>query len=119
MADQDQQDVEMADDALELLARIGTETSLRYAIQMIITASLAAEKRKSAEVEIVDIKRVYRLFVDVKRSTQYLMEFNKEFMFNELDDSAEYDTGGNGKEQESAEDGVSPEAKGDAMTTSP
>jgi len=62
------------------------ETSLRYAIHMIITSSLAAEKRKSAQVEIEDIKRVYKLFVDVKRSTQYLMEYNKEFMFNELDD---------------------------------
>ena len=83
----EEEDVEMADDALELLARIGTETSLRYAIHMIIAASLAADKRKSAEVEVEDIKRVYSLFVDVKRSTQYLMKFNKEFMFNELDDS--------------------------------
>ena len=33
-------------------------------------------------------KRTWTLFVDVKRSTQYLMKFNKEFMFNELDDSA-------------------------------
>ena len=83
----EEEDVEMADDALELLARIGTETSLRYAIHMIIAASLAANKRKSAEVEVEDIKRVYSLFVDVKRSTQYLMKFNKEFMFNELGDS--------------------------------
>ena len=84
----EEEDVEMAEDALELLARIGMETSLRYAIHMIVTASLAAEKRKSAKVEIDDIKRVYRLFVDVKRSTQYLMEYSKEFMFNELDDHA-------------------------------
>merc|ERR1719356_266888 len=81
----EEEDVEMADDALELLARIGMETSLRYAIHMIITSSLAAEKRKSADVEIEDIKRVYKLFVDVKRSTQYLMEYNKEYMYNELD----------------------------------
>jgi len=85
----EEEDVEMADDALELLARIGMETSLRYSIHMIITSSLAAEKRKSAQVEIEDIKRVYKLFVDVKRSTQYLMEYNKEFMFNELDEEGE------------------------------
>jgi RuvB-like protein 2 len=98
----EEEDVEMADDALELLARIGTETSLRYAIHMIITASLAAEKRKSAQVEIEDIKRVYKLFVDVKRSTQYLMEYNKEFMFNELDDDAEFEMG-NGEHEETME----------------
>ena len=80
----EEEDVEMTDDALELLTKIGTETSLRYAIHMIITASLSAERRKSAEVEIVDIKRCYTLFVDVKRSTQFLMEYQSEFMYNEL-----------------------------------
>lgn len=29
------------------------------------------------QVEIEDIKRVYTLFVDVKRSTQFLMEYQK------------------------------------------
>jgi RuvB-like protein 2 len=81
----EEEDVEMADTALALLTRIGIETSLRYAIHMIIAASLVAEKRKSAEVEIEDIKRVYNLFVDVKRSTQFLLEYHNEFMFNELD----------------------------------
>ena len=81
----EEEDVEMSDDALELLTRIAMETSLRYAIHMIIAASLNAEKRKSGEVEVVDIKRVYTLFVDVKRSTQFLMEYQSEFMFNELD----------------------------------
>jgi RuvB-like protein 2 len=94
----EEEDVEMADDAMELLARIGIETSLRYAIHMIIASSLAATKRKSGTVEIEDVKRVYRLFVDVKRSTQYLMEYNKEFMFNELDDrTTEYGVDGNNR----------------------
>lgn len=31
----------------------------------------------SYQVEIADIKRVYSLFVDVKRSTQFLMEYQK------------------------------------------
>jgi RuvB-like protein 2 len=70
---------------LVAMTSIGIETSLRYAIHMIIAASLVAEKRKSAEVEIEDIKRVYNLFVDVKRSTQFLLEYHNEFMFNELD----------------------------------
>ena len=88
------------------------ETSLRYAIQMITIASLCCQKRKGTEVDIEDIKviddvfkkhdrhitnlcscalfyeickqRVYSLFVDVKRSTQFLMEYQKEFMFNEV-----------------------------------
>jgi len=83
----EEEDVEMAEEALDLLTRIAMETSLRYAIHMIIAASLCATKRKAGQVEIVDIKRVYSLFVDVKRSTQFLMEYQKEFMYNELDNS--------------------------------
>jgi len=81
----EEEDVEMAEDALELLTTIASETSLRYAIHMIIAASLIAEKRGGEEVEVADIKRVYSLFVDVKRSTQFMMEYQGEFMYNELD----------------------------------
>jgi len=101
----EEEDVEMADDALELLTRIGMETSLRYAIQMVIAASLVAEKRKSAEVEISDIKRVYTLFVDVKRSTQFLMEYQNEYMYNELaEDGEEEDEDDEEEEEEEVEE---------------
>lgn len=43
-------------------------------------------KRKGVEVEVEDIKKVYTLFVDVKRSTQFLMEYQSEFMFSEIQD---------------------------------
>lgn len=60
------------------------ETSLRYAIHLITAASLVSLKRKGTQVEINDIKRVYTLFVDVKRSNQFLNEYQKEFMFHEV-----------------------------------
>eukprot|EP00611_Tribonema_gayanum_P023484 TRINITY_DN4950_c0_g1_i2.p1 TRINITY_DN4950_c0_g1~~TRINITY_DN4950_c0_g1_i2.p1 ORF type:complete len:494 (+),score=184.27 TRINITY_DN4950_c0_g1_i2:125-1606(+) len=87
----EEEDVEMAEDALDLLTRIGIETSLRYAIHMIMAASLVCLKRKGTEVSVEDIKRVYGLFVDVKRSTQFLMEYQKEFMFNEVDEEEDED----------------------------
>ena len=77
----------MSRDALDLLTKIGLETSLRYVIQMITIASLCCQKRKGTEVGLEDIKRVYSLFVDVKRSTQFLMEYQKDFMFNTLADN--------------------------------
>lgn len=80
----EEEDVEMSDDAKELLTKIGKETSLRYAIHLITAASLACQKRKGKEVEIEDIGRVYSLFMDVKRSTQFLMEYQEQFMFNEV-----------------------------------
>jgi len=100
----EEEDVEMSDEALELLTRIGMETSLRYAMQMVISSSLVAEKRKSAEVELEDIKRVYTLFVDVKRSTQFLMEYQNEFMYNELGDSSDDDDDGDDEEEDSTEE---------------
>ena len=59
--------MEMTDDALAVLSRIGMETSLRYAIQLITTAALVARKRKATEVSIDDVKRVYSLFLDESR----------------------------------------------------
>jgi len=79
----DEEDVEIADDAMDLLTKIGVETSLRYAIQMITTSALICAKRKGTKVEIPDITRTYSLFVDVQRSTQFLKEFNETFMFSE------------------------------------
>ena len=80
----EEEDVEMATDALDLLTRIAKETSLRYAMHMIMAAALVARQRRGGEVEIPDIKRVYGLFSDLRRSTQFLLEYNSHYMFNEI-----------------------------------
>jgi len=78
-----EEDVEMSGDAKVLLTKIGVDTSLRYAIHLITAAALACQKRKGKVVEMEDISRVYELFWDVKRSTQYLMEYQSQYMFSE------------------------------------
>ena len=98
----EEEDVEMAPDALDLLTKIGVETSLRYSIQMITIASLCANKRRAGEVGIEDIKRVYSLFVDVRRSTQFLMEYQRDFMFNSL---VRTDHNGEAEDDEEGEEG--------------
>ena len=94
----------MASEAMDLLTKIGVETSLRYAIQMITVSSLCAAKRKAAEVGIEDIKRCYSLFVDVKRSTQFLIEYQRDFMFNELGNDDDNDSNGSMEEGSSSDD---------------
>lgn len=42
----EEEDVEMNEDALIILTRIGVETSLRYSIQLITAASLTCRRRK-------------------------------------------------------------------------
>merc|ERR1711988_2100894 len=78
-----EEDVELTEEALSLLAKIGMETSFRCALQMIATSAIVCRKRKGEKVDVADVKRVYSLFVDVKRSTQFLMEHQKDFMFHE------------------------------------
>jgi RuvB-like protein 2 len=46
----EEEDVEMSEDAKELLTKIGHETSLRYAIQLITAASITCQRRKGTEV---------------------------------------------------------------------
>ncbi|XP_077994261.1 ruvB-like 2 [Glandiceps talaboti] len=82
----EEEDVEMSEDAITVLTKIGKETSLRYAIQLITAANLVCRKRKGTEVAVDDIKRVYSLFLDESRSTQFLKEYQQEFMFNEAPD---------------------------------
>lgn len=87
-----EEDVDMSEGAKCLLTKIGVETSLRYAIHLITAAALACQKRKGKTVELDDINRVYNLFLDVKRSTQYLMEYQSQYMFNETGEADEDET---------------------------
>ncbi len=80
----EEEDVQVTDEAKELLTRIAVETSLRYALNLITSANLVAAKQARAAVEIGDVERVFGLFVDVKRSVKYLTEFQEEFMFSEI-----------------------------------
>jgi RuvB-like protein 2 len=46
---------------------------------------------QAAAVDIQDIKRVYALFLDEKRSVQFLKEHQDEYMFNEVQESMAVD----------------------------
>jgi RuvB-like protein 2 len=83
-----EEDVLVTPEAKALIAKIGMETSLRYAMHMIMSASLIATKRHKTTtspsvVDVPDVSRAYTLFADVKRSTQHMVEFAQEYVFNE------------------------------------
>jgi RuvB-like protein 2 len=90
----EEEDVELTDEAKKLLTKIAKQTSLRYAIHMITVAHLVCQKRKGSEVEVDDIKKVYGLFVDVKRSTDFLQLYQTSFMFSDKPEEAPVQTGG-------------------------
>ncbi|ORX99262.1 ruvB-like 2 [Basidiobolus meristosporus CBS 931.73] len=88
----EEEDVELTEEAIDVLTKIGVETSLRYAIHLITVAHLVAKRRKATEVDVQDIQRAYSLFLDEKRSVQYLKEFHDQYMFNEIEVEASGDT---------------------------
>ena len=79
-----EEDVDMNEDAMLVLTRIAIDSSLRYALQLITTSNLVALKRKSTQVTKEDIKRVYSLFLDEKRSEEFLSQYQQQFMFNQI-----------------------------------
>lgn len=84
-----EEDVDLTANALELLTKIGGEKGIRYASNLIITASLLAQKRRAAgaknEVDLPDVQRSYALFYDAGRSVAFVTESEKRFIGEEGD----------------------------------
>ncbi|MCE4604996.1 MAG: RuvB-like domain-containing protein [Desulfurococcales archaeon] len=71
----DEEEVPLVDDALERLADIGVENSLRYAIQLLEPSRIIAERRGRLKVEPEDVEAAARLFSDVKRSVESIERY--------------------------------------------
>jgi TBP-interacting protein len=72
--------VKISDEALEYLTEIGAKSSLRYAIQLIAPAYEVAKEKKSEKIEKEHVACVEKLFADVKKSVEYLKEYEKQFL---------------------------------------
>ncbi|ORY20866.1 putative transcription regulatory protein component of chromatin remodeling complex [Naematelia encephala] len=70
----EEEDVKLVPDALDLLAQMGLQTSLRYALNLIAPSQLLATRRKTPNVEVEDVRMAYKYFCDVERSAQYAKE---------------------------------------------
>ena len=58
--------------ALDILATMGTETSLRYALQLLAPCGILAQTSNRKEVAVNDVDEAKLLFLDAKRSTKIL-----------------------------------------------
>ena len=107
-----EEEVDLHPDALNLLTKIGQETSLRYASNLISVSNQLALKRRSDVVELEDINRSYILFLDSARSVAYLQEFSDQY----IDDTGNVNIGGHTSKVEAAPAATA--SNGDAMDTS-
>lgn len=88
----EEEDINIDEESIQLICRIGIEVSLRYSLHLLSVSFLIAKRRKNNIINIQDVRKAYSLFLDVKRSTQYLLEYQREFMFSELNDQEKGDT---------------------------
>jgi len=78
-----EEEVELSNDALAFLTKIGQETGLRYASNLITTSYLLSQKRKAPKVDIKDIQRSFELFYDSARSVKFVSDYENRFIGGE------------------------------------
>lgn len=69
--------LQVEDEALEFLATLGTETSLRYVLQLLSPSGIIAKLANRSEIKVTDVEEAKLLFLDAKRSTKILEESEK------------------------------------------
>eukprot|EP01057_Protomagalhaensia_wolfi_P005895 Protomagalhaensia_wolfi_Nauph_80__5894@NODE_766_length_2019_cov_115_126263_g575_i0_p3_GENE_NODE_766_length_2019_cov_115_126263_g575_i0NODE_766_length_2019_cov_115_126263_g575_i0_p3_ORF_typecomplete_len158_score32_92TIP49/PF06068_13/2_6e27TIP49_C/PF17856_1/5_9e20TFIID_20kDa/PF03847_13/0_19Histone/PF00125_24/0_29_NODE_766_length_2019_cov_115_126263_g575_i09301403 len=77
------EDVAMSLEAKALLTEIAVDTSLRYVLHLMTLAAVAAKRRKVVEIQVEDVQCVYKLFLNVDRSVQYLNSIQEEFLYHQ------------------------------------
>ena len=78
-----EEEIDLSPDALALLTKVGQESGLRYASNLITTSYLLSQKRKATEVGIDDVQRSYRLFYDPVRSSKFVNAYEERFIGNQ------------------------------------
>lgn len=72
--------LQLEDDALVALSQIGSDTTLRYAVQLLTPASQTSKVNGRTTVTKEDIIDVKGLFLDAKRSARFLTVKDNKYM---------------------------------------
>jgi TBP-interacting protein len=75
-----EEEIELKEEALEELVKIGTETSLRHAVQLLEPSRIIAERKGRKEVTKEDVREALRLFMDVKQSVAHVKKYEESFL---------------------------------------
>ena len=66
--------IELEDDALAELGKIGAKTSLRYVVQLLTPCKILADSQGRTKVAKSDVEEIHELFYDAKSSAKLLHE---------------------------------------------
>ena len=72
--------IQLHPSGLQRLAEVAAESSLRYALQLLAPAAVAAQIASSQEVRAEDVDEAAALFIDTKRSTRIISESSSGYM---------------------------------------
>lgn len=76
----EEMEVNLSSQALEKLVEYGVGRSLRYAVQLIEPARILAEERGSSTIEVEDVEKASKLFIDISVSVEYLRQYEQLFV---------------------------------------
>ncbi len=72
-------DVNLSKTCMKNLTEIAERASLRYAMHLITISSIIAKRQNASSISKEHLKSAYDLFLDVKRSTDYLKAMEKDY----------------------------------------
>ncbi|EZQ11232.1 MULTISPECIES: RuvB-like helicase [Acidianus] len=73
-------EIELEPQAIEELTKLGSENSLRYAVQLLDPSLVIAQRRGRNVIRSEDVALASQLFSDVKRSVKYVKEYENLWM---------------------------------------
>eukprot|EP00467_Chlorarachnion_reptans_P008253 CAMPEP_0114525128 /NCGR_PEP_ID=MMETSP0109-20121206/22243_1 /TAXON_ID=29199 /ORGANISM="Chlorarachnion reptans, Strain CCCM449" /LENGTH=459 /DNA_ID=CAMNT_0001706657 /DNA_START=8 /DNA_END=1387 /DNA_ORIENTATION=+ len=75
------EEVKVEDKALDAIADIGLETSLRYAVQLLTPCKVMAETAGNDSITKDDVDEVHAMFMDAKKSAQMLKKEEDKYLY--------------------------------------
>lgn len=75
-----EEDAELSEEALEYLSGVGSDASMRYAVQLIAPSSEIASANDREEVNVEDAKEARKLFISVEDSVDILKEYEERML---------------------------------------
>lgn len=72
--------VELEKAALQKLTEVGAKSSLRYSVQLLSLAAQNARSMEHRKVEVEDVERVDKLFMDIGEAAEHLRKYEEKLM---------------------------------------
>ncbi|MEM1612480.1 MAG: RuvB-like helicase [Desulfurococcaceae archaeon] len=76
----EEMEIELSKEALEKLVELGIRRSLRYAVQLLEPARIISEERGSQIIDVQDVEKASKLFIDLSTSVEYLRQHEEKFL---------------------------------------